>query len=695
MKKITTIILIFVLAFTVPLVASAETDSPTYTFTRSVNEKTVATKAIYNVQSLLDLKQIGTFNETGKIADIESDKNGNLYILTSSGRIFMFNSDFEFVKECFVYENNQSVDFSDAEGILVISENEYYIADTVHNRILHISDNTVVQTIADPSSDLIPDDLSFQPSKLAIDANGYIYAVSKGCYYGAFLFTPEGEFASFYGANTVSGSVLTTISNIWNRLTQNDVKRSKTKKVLPYDFSDIFTDEKGFVYTVSGTNSNGDLGQVRMLSPGGSNILLNCDSTNFGESDSVTRLNEKVRQNFCSVTVDENGFIYALDNTYGFIYVYDNRSNLIAAFGGGRGHGTQAGTFVNACSLAFGNNKVYVADSYNQNITVFSRTQFGESYLTAQKFTNESDYTSALPYWEEVINEDSMNYLALKGLANAAYFNADYSSAMDYAKKANDKSLYSAALSQVQTEFYSKHFVWIFPLAIAALIALVLLILISIKKKLTIIKNVQLNTCVSTMYHPFRAFYDIKYRGQGSVVIALVLTALFFLSGAFCTICSDFRYTNFDASVYNIAFQLVQTIGIILLWTVGNWAISSLMGGKGRIKEVFIVTAYATLPLILFNVISTPLSHIIASESSFAISGLKILAYIICGIVLCVGLMTIHEESFTRVLALAFLTVVMMILIVFVVFMIGILLTQCYGFIRDVVSEVIQWNKLK
>ncbi len=694
MKKIISIILCLVLIFALSLSVSARTDSPTYTFTRSVNGKTVATKAIYNVQSIFDLRQIGSLDKTGKITDIDTDRDGNLYVLTTLGKIYKFNNELSFMQEYKVSENGLPADFSEAEGLLLISENEYYIADTAHNRILHVKDGNVIQTIANPTSDLIPDDLIFQPSKLAIDTNGYIYAVSKGCYYGALLFTPDGDFTSFYGANKVSGSILTSLTGIWNRLTQNDIKRSKSKKVLPYDFSDICTDSKGFVYTVSGTNSNGNTGQIRMLSPGGSNILVNCDSTNFGETDIVTRLNETVRQNFCSVAVDEDGFIYALDSAYGFIYVYDNRSNLIAAFGGGRGHGEQMGTYINACSLAFKNGKLFVADSYNQNITVYSKTEFGANYLTAQKYTNESDYNAALPYWKKVLNEDAMNYLALKGMGNAAYFNNDYKTAMEYAEKSYDKTLYSSALAQIQTEYYGRNFAWIFPLAIAALAAVVALLLVSIKKKLVFIKNAKLHTCFAAMYHPFGAFYDIKYRSLGSLPIAAALTVLFFLSSAFCTISSDFRYTSFDPATYNVIFQLIQTVGIIALWTVSNWGVSSLMGSKGRIKEVYVVTSYATLPLIIYNIISTPLSHVLASESSFAISGLKAIAYIICGIMLCVGLMTIHEESFTKILAMMFLTVVLMILVVFVIFMFAILLTQCYSFIRDIVSEVIQWNRL-
>lgn len=695
MKKLSLAFFCLILIFSLSISVAAETDSATYTFTRSVGNKTVATKAIYNPQANISMGLIGSIETTGEIKDTKADGNGNLYVLTAKGSIYKFNKDFSAFTEMQVYQNGEKVDFSGAEGMLIISDNSFYICDTEHNRVLLVENGEVKQTVSNPTSDLIPEDFVFQPSKISVNKNGYLYVVSKGCYYGALLFTPEGEFTSFYGANTVSGSILTSLTNVWNRLTQNDIKRSKTKKVLPYDFSDIYTDENGFVYTVSGTNSNGNLGQIRMLSPGGSNILINCDSTNFGEEDSVVRLNEKLRQNFCSIAVDEDGFIYALDSAYGFIYVYDNRSNLMAAFGGGRGLGNQKGTFAAANSLTYSNGKLFVSDSFNHNITVYEKTEFGSLYLTAQKYTNQSDYTSAKPYWEKVLNEDSMNLCALEGLGNAAYYENDYKTAMRYAKQAGDTALYSSALSKVQEEFYGRNFAWLFPLAVAGVTGLVVIILISVKKKIVIIKNIKLHNCVTAMFHPFKSFYDIKYRNQGSVTLAVALTALYFLSAAFCTICSDFRYTSFDASNYNVAFQLVQTIGIIALWTVGNWGMSSLTGGKGKIKEVFIVTAYSTVPLILFNIISTPLSHILASESDFAITALRTISYILCGIVMCVGLMTIHEEGFTKVLALAFLTVVLMIFIVFVLFMIAILLTQFYGFVRDVVSEVIQWNKLK
>ena len=95
-----------------------------------------------------------------------------------------------------------------------------------------------------------------------------------GAYYGALLFAPSGEFSGFYGANTVKGSALTTLSYLWDALTKNDDKRAYSVKKLPYRFFDLSIDEKDFVYTCTGQTDNASSnGQIKKLSPNGVNIL--------------------------------------------------------------------------------------------------------------------------------------------------------------------------------------------------------------------------------------------------------------------------------------------------------------------------------------------------------------------------------------------------------------------------------------
>lgn len=656
-------------------------------------KKAVAMRPIYEAVKSVTARSLGLQEDIGTIEDLECDEDGNAYILTDSGRIFCFDSAYKLVQSYAIAgEDGTPVDIAGARGICVTSAGEFYIADTENARVLFCVDGIVRQTITLPPSALIPSDFVFKPVKAVRDSKGYLYVLSEGSYYGAVLYDPKGGFAGFFGANTVRGTVLSTLSYLWDRLTQNDVKRAKTRKVLPYQFSDIFIDDADYVYTCTGMNDGGAVGQIRVLTSGGANILPDVDNFNFGESDQVKRMGQEVRQNFVGVLGDGQGFIYALDKTYGLIYLYDTERNMIAAFGGGSGLGRQTGVFSSACAIALSGDRLMVADSLKNSVTVFKRTAYGDLLLRAQERTLKADHEHAKPLWEQVCSYDSMNRLALRGLAQAAYAQGDYESAVSYAKAGGDTDTYRQARAKVQNAFIAGNFVWLFSLAVLLLAGLTALVLVTTKRQVVFIKNAKLRTMTRGMLHPFQSFNDVKYKQMGSMRIALVLTGLFFLTGAASVTWSDTLYTHYDASTYNSLFQILQTVGLVALWSVANWGVSTLQDGKGRLREVFTVSAYSTLPLILYNVIAIPLTYFATSPDSALIGGLHTLALILTGIMLCVGLMVIHDFSFPRFLVSAFITVLFMILIVFVLFMAGMLLTQFWSFLQSITMEMVRWR---
>ena len=693
MKKIITalmiVIFIFSAAFCVNAADTAPTDSFMHWTTSDGSIRTVTTRPLYEAVKKIDARSLG--EEIGVIVQVKCDEKGNTYILTENSEIIMLDNDYNFLRKCTIVDKqNVAVEFSGAKGFYIVSENEIYIADTLNARVLHCIDDVIVNEILIPESALIPSDFVFQPTKIAKDSKGYTYVLSEGSYYGIVLYDPNGEFNGFYGANTVKGTILTTLEHIWDTLTQNDVKRAKKEKKLPYQIIDICIDDKDFVYTCTGKNAGGSVGQIRMLSPGGTNILAGAESKNFGEIDIVKRRKQNKTQNFTSIATDSKGFIYSLDSTYGFIYVYDVKSNLLGAFAGGIENGNQLGVFSNANSLTLNGTSILVSDSVKNSITVFERTEYGNKVFAAQEITLDSDYVGAKPLWQEVYSEDSFNQLAILGLGKAAYDEGDFSLAMEYAELANDKETYSLALKQKQNAFISEHWTIIFILSILLIGLSITLIIISIKKKLVLIKNEKIRIMASAMIHPFDSFNSIKYKQKGSILIAIILIALYFITSVIAVMESDFRYTKFDPITYNSVMQLVRTIGIIVLWTVCNWAVSTLMHGIGKLKEVFVVTAYSTFPLIIYNLISTPLSHLLSSDNSTLVSGLNLAALILTGIMLCVGHMIIHDYSFPKVLFTAALTVVLMILVIFVIFMVGILLSQFWSFFTSIFLELVR-----
>lgn len=672
--------------FVVPV--SAQDGAPTDSFTRW-GELSVPMRPVYEATTSIDATSLGLEDGFGTIRDMDCDEKGNIYVLTEDSRVVCINSEYELVKTYAIVDcDGMSVDFSYASGICVTAEGTFYIADTQNARVLFCENEVVKQEILVPESALIPSDFMFNPLKVELDSKGFLYVLCEGSYYGAVLFNPDGEFIQFFGANTTSGTILSTLGLLWDKLTMNDTKRAKQVKTLPYQFIDLTLDENDFVYTCTGMNSGSEVGQLRMLNPGGSNILAS-DAFNFGETDYVKIHNQRMRQDFISVQVDEKGFIYAFDKTYGLIYIYDSECNLLSAFGGGVGTGNQQGVFAVPCALALSDSVLYAADSERNTITVFERTEYGELLLSAQQATLKSDHTTAAPLWEQVQQLDSNSVLALSALAKAAYAEKNYSEALFYAKEAKDAGVYSLALGYVQKEFFSENYWWLLTLIVLAVGGFAALLIISNKRELALIKNPKVRVMSSAIIHPFASFGDIKNKGLGSLPLAIGVTVAFYITSVFAVICSDFRYTTFSSVSYNALFQVIQTIGLVLVWSLANWAVCTLMHGIGTLKEIFIVTAYSTIPMCLYNVISTPITHLLTTTDSTIITGLNTVALILTGVMLCVGLMIIHDYDFFRLLLTALITVFFIIIGIFFVFLVGILFSQFWDYIVSAFIELL------
>ena len=65
----------------------------------------------------------------------------------------------------------------------------------------------------------------------------------------------------------------------------------------------------------------------------------------------------------------------------------------------------------------------------------------------------------------------------------------------------------------------------------------------------------------------------------------MILT-LFYVSSVIQTLWGGFLFTNYDPGSFNSLWVFVQSFGLIILWVVANWLVTSLASGKGKLKEM-------------------------------------------------------------------------------------------------------------
>lgn len=674
------------------LTAAAETPYDSYTYWKNDRgtRKLVSNHAMYEPLLFLDATDFtdATFSN---LTDVAVDADGNTYILDAGkGALYITDSNYRpigAIESATLHGVKES--FAGAKGVFVVDKDHIYIADTKNSRVILMDGAGVVsRVLALPDSALIPEDFSYQPSKVTVDNRGYIYVLSDGSFYGALIYKPDGSFGGFYGANKVYGPTIGIFSRLNNLLFSNNDKRSGQMRKLPFQFTDLTVDNEGYIYTITGrTNTTTQTGQIKRLNAAGSNILVNGE-INFADESLLTLLSEPQAQDLLSLAVDSDGFIYALDSIFGRVFVYDVESNLLTTFGGGLATGVQLGTFKQAVAIAATNRDVIVVDSTKKTVSVFRINAYGQAVRECQLLSLNGHYEEAEEKWLDILQQDRANQLAYQALAQSAIMKGDYDTALEYAKIADNREIYSQAFQYIRDETIRKHFVWIFPALIVLLMLVSAWLIYSRKRKLILVRNATLKELLHTSVHPFLVFGDMKEKKRkGSLLVCVIMMLLLYISSILDETGRGFLFSRYDPATFNSFFVLARTVGLVILWAVVNWLVTSLFGGEGTLMDVLTVTCYSLLPLIVIQLVALPLSHVLLLEEGTFLQLFQTIGLLYTLALVVVGTMVVHNFSLWKFLGTALLTVFGIAIVVFVIFMVIILLQQGFGFVVTIFTE--------
>ena len=192
---------------------------------------------------------------------------------------------------------------------------------------------------------------------------------------------------------------------------------------------------------------------------------------------------------------------------------------------------------------------------------------------------------------------------------------------MKLAREGYDRETYSLAFEFHRKDLMREYFWLIFLVVIVVIAAVVSLIIISSKRKLTLIKSKQIRLMFRTLIHPVLTFDEIKEKKQGSLIICGVLTALFYVTAVIQVLCGGFLFTQYDPTSFNSVWVLIRSAGLVVLWIISNWMISTLMQGKGTLKEICIVTCYSLSPIIIERFLRLILTNILLPSEAMFLNG--------------------------------------------------------------------------
>ena len=681
-KIILSVILVIVCVFTAVLPASATPYANYFISSVGTSRMALPTPAAYEVLGTLNLAltDIGSLNNPKDMHLVnveETDENGvthtyaRLYIAdtdnkriviltnkpaeTDDGRDLYISNDFrvDMVIQGDPDDPSDPSNMKTPNGIYVDDDGTILVCDTNNFRMVEFTERGNFRySYEAPTSELLGDDFTFQPLKVAKDQRGYIYVTSVSEYRGIILLNSDGEFSSYYGANAVTLSFWEAlVKTFWSR---EDTRGTIVK--LPYTFQNIFMSDDGYIY---GTTASASSGQLRKINSGGTDVLY--DGFDFREPG-------KRNVSFYDVTVDKDNNMFLIDNISGRIYEYDKWGKNLFVFGS---NGSGVGQFQDANSITVDNNGiVYVLDSQTNLITMFKPTVFADKVHEAGKYFSDGMYDESFPVWQEVLAENSYYALALQSMGKIYFREEEYGKAMDMYRMAEDATDYSEAFVESRYDFMRDYFTWIV-LGLLAVIFLYLFLRWLFRRHKRKHANEEKKrtkfTPVSEFFarmravprHPVDSFEDIRYENQSNYIEAIAVMLIYFVTHMLSLLVTSFIYrggrplamTNWGV---HVGLVFVPWIVVVIV----NHGVTTILYGEGRFRDIFIGGAFCHVPLIFTELPLALLTNILSEEEAglYSLAQNIVYLYVVFLIFMCIR--GIHGFQAGKALVVFFITVV-------------------------------------
>lgn len=467
-KKFRTLIFSFLVAGNIVNVSAVHASELYISYNYDRWGDAVPSQAGYIAERTVSGSDIGV-DSLDKPSDIFFD--GDKFYVADTGNNRIVSIDSSLKETCGIYEKFQMPDGSfttldKPEGIFV-SDDIMYIADTQNSRILLVShDSEVLAEITKPDSVIYDQQKTFLPKRVIADKAGNIYVVLGNITTGCAMFSPQGEFIGFFGANRVEPTA-EVVGNYLRNIFMSDRKKARRTRKVPAGITG-FDIKDDFVFTC--TSSSSVLSDtVKKLNSAGKNIFA---ERNFSFGDYKPKYDTSHYKipdtSICDIDISESGNINCLDFSTGHIFQYDEDCNLLFIMGT---LSEQKGGFESPSAIESAGDNIYVLDSRKNNITVFTETSFGKTVHKAVELYNTGYYAKSLELWYEVLRRDGNYSYAYTGTAFALLRNGDYKNSMKYAKLAGNSELYNKAFEEYRSVFLKENSGKIFIVLLMAVIA--------------------------------------------------------------------------------------------------------------------------------------------------------------------------------------------------------------------------------
>ena len=188
--------------------------------------------------------------------------------------------------------------------------------------------------------------------------------------------------------------------------------------------------------------------------------------------------------------------------------------------------------------------------------------------------------------------------------------------------------------------------------------------------------------------HPLDGFWDLTHEKRGTYAAANTILFLTLLIRIL-----KLRFTSvIFLKVYwedlNIFLYLASILFPLALWVVGNWGLTTLFDGKGRLGQVYMATCYALTPYPLIQFPLMIFSNFVTVDEAEFYSVVSALSLVWAALLVIAAMGQIHEYSAGKNLLFTVATLFAMLVMIFILMIFFSMISQGVAYFISLAREL-------
>ncbi len=189
--------------------------------------------------------------------------------------------------------------------------------------------------------------------------------------------------------------------------------------------------------------------------------------------------------------------------------------------------------------------------------------------------------------------------------------------------------------------------------------------------------------------HPLDGFWDLTHEKRGTYAAANTILIITLLVRVFKLQFTSFIFNKVYWEELNIFLYLASVLFPLALFVVGNWALTTLFDGKGRLGQVYMATCYALTPYPLIQIPLIIFSNgVTVDEAEFytVVSGISL---VWAALLIIAAMGQIHEYSMAKNILFMVASLFAMMVMIFILLLFFSMITQGVAYFISLGRELL------